>query len=123
MSTVPSPLVQFTDSSAGAVFLPNDGRRRGLVVICHERYGLAQHTLDLAQRLANSGWVAIAPDFYADYKGDREAIRSGSVIVDLDDVVIQKHLGAAIGYATGEQRVSPDRVVVMGVCLSGSYGL
>lgn len=118
-----SGLTQFAPGSTGAVYLPADGRRRGLVIVCHERYGLAQHTLDLAHRLADDGYVAIAPDFYADWDGDRDALAAGDIIVDLGDTHVQRHLAAAITYGVETLRVHPERVAVFGVCLSGSYGL
>ena len=47
------------------------------VVLGHERYGLVQHTLDLAQRLAEDGHVALAPDLFSRWQGDREALKRG----------------------------------------------
>lgn len=116
-------MVAFSDDSAGAVYVPADGRRLGTVLICHERYGLAQHTLDLAQRLSNAGYLAVAPDFFADWEGDKIALAAGDLSVDLDDAVVIKHLGAAINYAIKHLDANPSRVGVVGVCLSGSYSL
>jgi dienelactone hydrolase len=36
------------------------------VLVLHERYGLVQHTADLASKLAGSGYVAAAPDLFYD---------------------------------------------------------
>jgi carboxymethylenebutenolidase len=123
MSIPLSSLLRFSDSAAGGVYLPADGRRRGLVLLCHERYGLVQHTLDLAQRYASEGYVAIAPDFFAHWDGDRDALAAGDIQVELDDKVVQKHLKAAITYGLDELHLHPDRVAVVGVCQSGSYAL
>ena len=116
-------MVSFTAESAGVLYFPTDGRRLGTVLICHERYGLAQHTLDLAQRLADAGYVAIAPDFFADWDGDKIALAAGDLSVDLDDSVVIKHLKAAIGHAVDQLGANPSRIGVIGVCLSGSYSL
>lgn len=116
-------MVSFSETSAGAVFVPTDGRRLGTVLICHERYGLAQHTLDLAQRLSNAGYLAVAPDFFADWEGDKVALAAGDLSVDLDDGVVIGHLGAAINYTLDHLDANPSRVGVVGVCLSGSYSL
>lgn len=116
-------MVSFSDTSAGAVFVPADGRRLGTVLICHERYGLAQHTLDLAQRLSNAGYLAVAPDFFADWEGDKVALAAGDLSVDLEDSVVIRHLGAAIKYTLDHLDANPSRVAVVGVCLSGSYPL
>lgn len=34
--------------------------------MCHERYSVVQHTVELADRFADAGFVAVAPYFYAD---------------------------------------------------------
>lgn len=118
-----SSLTRFSPTSGGQVFVPNDGRRRGLVLVCHERYGLLQHTLDLGRRFANDGFVAIAPDFLFNWDGDLEAVAAGTVIADVGDAELQGHLLAAIDYGLQAYPSSPDRVAVVGVCQSGSYGL
>jgi len=38
--------------------------RLPVVVLMHERYGLVQHTRDLAVRCARDGFLTIAPDFF-----------------------------------------------------------
>jgi dienelactone hydrolase len=38
--------------------------RLPVVVLMHERYGLVQHTRDLAMRCARDGFLTIAPDFF-----------------------------------------------------------
>ena len=34
------------------------------IVVMHERYGLVQHTQDLAERFTREGFVCVAPDFF-----------------------------------------------------------
>jgi carboxymethylenebutenolidase len=123
MSIPVGSLTRFSDTAAGGVYAPADGRRRGLILVCHERYGLVQHTLDLAQRFSDEGYVAIAPDFFAHWDGDREALAAGDIQVELDDKIVQQHLRAAITYGVDELCIHPDRVAAIGVCQSGSYSL
>ncbi|MCL6592808.1 MAG: dienelactone hydrolase family protein [Alicyclobacillus sp.] len=47
--------VTLASGEQGVVYQPT-GTLRGAVVILHERYGLVQHTLDLARKLAESGY-------------------------------------------------------------------
>src|SRR5437867_11244992 len=49
------------------------------VVLGHERYGLVQHTLDLAAKFASHGYVAIAPDMASHWEGDKEALNRGDI--------------------------------------------
>jgi len=44
--------LRFGGDCKGFLYLPRDEAPAGAVVILHERYGLVQHTLDLAQRFA-----------------------------------------------------------------------
>ena len=56
-------------------------------MIIHERYGLVQHTLDLARRLATDGFVVIAPDLFWNHP-DQEAVHRGEIGVDLSDTEV-----------------------------------
>ena len=67
--------VQLGGDCEGELYLPGGKTAAGAVVILHERYGLVQHTLDLAQRLAADGYVALAPDLFSRWQGDRERLR------------------------------------------------
>src|SRR4051794_27615536 len=49
------------------------------VVLGHERYGLVQHTLDLAAKFASYGYVCIAPDMASHWDGDKDALNRGEI--------------------------------------------
>lgn len=89
---------------------------KGAVVILHERYGLVKHTLDLAQRLADDGYVALAPNLFSKFK-DQEALQRGDARVVLPDDEIAEVIDRAIDFV--KQRA--ERVALMGVCQSGRY--
>ena len=110
------------DGLDGALFLPHTDQRVPAVVILHERYGLAQHTLDLAKRLADDGYVALAPDLFSRWPGDRAALARGDVRVTLPDDEVAGVIDAGLAYLD-RQRATVDRgnVAVMGVCQSGRY--
>jgi carboxymethylenebutenolidase len=91
------------------------------VVILHERYGLVQHTLDLARRLAQDGYVALAPDLFSRWRGDREALRRGDARVVLPDPEVAAVIDAALDFLKTHPRVAPASVALMGVCQSGRY--
>src|SRR5919108_233522 len=76
--------VELGDDCEGELYTPREAAK-GAVVILHERYGLVQHTLDLAQRLAADGYVALAPDLFSRWEGDRAALKRGEVRVTLPD--------------------------------------
>src|SRR5438067_9739433 len=55
------------------------------VILYHERYGLVQHTLDLAAKFALYGYVALAPDLFSRWEGDKAALNRGDIRVKIPD--------------------------------------
>jgi carboxymethylenebutenolidase len=105
----------------GYLFLPNGKQACGAVVILHERYGMAQHTLDLANRLSDAGYVAFAPDLFAGRYKSREAVINGEERVYLTDSDCAEVIYQSIDYLKSHDRVISENIVVMGVCQSGRY--
>jgi carboxymethylenebutenolidase len=91
------------------------------VMVLHERYGLVQHTLDLARRLAEAGYVGFAPDLFSRWQGDREALRRGDLRVTLPDPEVAGIVGDGLDYLRGHPRVDGLRLALIGVCQSGRY--
>lgn len=113
--------LRFGGDCEGFLQLPRGEAPAGAVVILHERYGLVQHTLDLAQRLARDGYVALAPDLFSRWRGDREALRRGEARVTLPDPEIAAVIDHALDSLKTHPRVAPSRIALMGVCQSGRY--
>jgi len=109
--------VQLGDGCEGELYLPRDKAPAGAVVILHERYGLVQHTLDLAQRLAADGYVALAPNLFSRWQGDQERLKRGEVRVTLPDDEVAAVIDRAIDFV----RTRTERIALMGVCQSGRY--
>ena len=113
--------LRFGGDCEGFLYLPRNESPAGAVVILHERYGLVKHTLDLAQRLARDGYVALAPNLFSRWKGDEEALRSGKERVVLPDPEVAAVIDAALDFLKVHPRVSSTRIALMGVCQSGRY--
>src|SRR6266498_86839 len=92
--------LRFGGDCEGFLYLP-----AGAVVILHERYGLVQHTLDLARRLAEDGYVALAPNLFSRWKGDPEALKRGEARVVLPDPEVAAVIDAALDFAKTHPRV------------------
>jgi carboxymethylenebutenolidase len=119
----PKELTLFARTSAGWVSKPPrtdaDGRTP-IVIVCHERYGVVRHTIELADKFAAMGFMVVAPDFYADmtFTGEEERLP------DVADDVVLRHLDAAIAHARGLEGCGADSpLAVIGICRSGSYGI
>jgi carboxymethylenebutenolidase len=117
----PAELTALGPVSAGWVATPSSGRAPdGVVIVCHERYGVVQHTIELTEKFAAAGFIAIAPDFYADV--DLSGVHDR--LPDIADEAALRHLDAAIGYARTLDTVGAGApVAVIGICRTGSYGI
>ncbi|HYX91374.1 MAG TPA: dienelactone hydrolase family protein [Myxococcaceae bacterium] len=113
--------VRFGGDCEGFLWLPRSAAPAGAVMILHERYGLVQHTLDLAQRLAGDGYVALTPDLFSRWKGDRAALARGEVRVTLPDAEVAEVIDGAIEFLKSHPRIVRTRIALMGVCQSGRY--
>lgn len=101
-----------------------EGRdRRPAVVQLHERYGIVKHTTDLTQKLAEAGYVALAPDMFSRFKGDREALARGDVTAEIRDDEALTDLDEAIAYLRTLDYVDGNRIALMGVCQTGRQSL
>jgi len=101
--------LRFGGDCEGVLYLPRSESPAGAVVVLHERYGLAQHTLDLAQRLARDGYAALAPNLFSRWRGDAAALRSGKERVVLPDPEVAAVIDTALGRAIRASRPSASR--------------
>lgn len=95
----------------------------GAVILGHERYGLVQHTLDLAAKFASYGYVCIAPDMASHWDGDKEALNRGDIGLTLTDEQIRFYYSLSLDHLLGMPGVDNGRIAAMGVCQSGGYPL
>ena len=93
------------------------------MILGHERYGLVQHTLDLTAKFAAHGYIALAPDMFSRWEGDKEGLERGDITVPLSDEDIISYMGDSLDFLLSHSLVAPDRVAAMGVCQSGEYPL
>src|ERR1700744_2628766 len=85
--------VTLPNGCEGYLYRPQ-GAPKGCLIVFHERYGLVQHTLDVAERLAGNGYLVLAPDLFSLWDGDREALKRGevrAVVSDADSVTQLDH--------------------------------
>lgn len=113
--------IQHPNGLEGELFLPETRQSRTAVIILHERYGLVQHTLDLAQKLAHDGYVAFAPNLFSQWDGDQAELKAGRARVVQPDAECTRVVGLAIDLLLADGRVMADKIILMGVCQSGRY--
>jgi len=93
------------------------------VIFLHERYGIVQHTRDLTLKLAQAGYVGLAPGLFSRFTGDKKALERGEVRVELRDDEVLRDLGEAIDYLKKLDSVDGSRIAIVGVCQTGRQSL
>jgi carboxymethylenebutenolidase len=114
--------VECTDGLPAFLAVPKMQGKLPAIVLMHERYGLVQHTRDLAARFARDGFTCLAPDFFHRHP-DQAALHRGEVGYDLPDPEAAKYLNVAVDSLAALPRVDAKRIAVMGVCQTGRHPL
>ena len=112
-------IVKYGDGISAVRALPKAKGKRPAVIILHERYGIDQHTKDLTVKLAQAGFVGLAPDLFHRFTGDRKAVLRGEQRVDLTDDGALEDLNGAVEYLKKLKQVDGARIGIIGVCQTG----
>jgi carboxymethylenebutenolidase len=106
---------------SGYLATPASGRGPGVIVI-QEWWGLVPHIIDVCDRFAEAGFVALAPDLYHG-KTTREPDEAGKLLMELQlDQAARDMVGAARWLAASD-RSAGDRVGIVGFCMGGALTL
>jgi carboxymethylenebutenolidase len=105
----------------GYLALPPTGRGPGVVVI-QEWWGLTSHIVDVANRLAAEGFVALAPDLYGGTT-THDAKEAGKLMQQLPVDQAARDLGGAVDYLLGHEAVTSSKIGVVGFCMGGGFVL
>ena len=122
--------VSLFDRAASAFADAGDGVRAGwcrfdaaaVLLECEDVAG-ATASLDLARKLAEDGYVALAPDFYSRFTGDREALARGEARADLKDDNVLEDFDAALDFLRTVPEADTSRLAMIGVCATGRQPL
>ena len=105
----------------GFLALPEGGPSPGVVMI-HDVWGLADHTRDLAGRLAGEGFAVLAVDLYR--RLDEVKIENPGVWMrGLSDPEVLSDVQAAVDALAADPACAGRKVGVTGFCMGGSYAL
>jgi carboxymethylenebutenolidase len=109
------------DNSDGYLALPGSGSGPGVIVV-QEYWGLVGHITDVADRFAEAGFVALAPDFFhgATTREPDEAMR---LLMGLAMDRAARDLAGAAAYLSGLDAVSSPAIGAVGFCMGGSLAL
>jgi carboxymethylenebutenolidase len=105
----------------GYLAVPESGTGPGLIVI-QEWWGLDSHIVDVTNRFAREGFVALAPDLYGgSVAHNEEEATSLATRLSADQAV--RDLSGAVDYLLAQPSVTGDAVGVAGFCMGGSFVL
>lgn len=109
----------------GYLARPADASSHPGMLVIHEAGGLGEHIRDVANRLANVGYVALAVDLYTREGGpplmdDMQAVMKR--LFSMSDATVLGDLEGAVDHLRGLDGVS-GRIGCIGFCMGGRYSL
>ncbi|MFJ2173092.1 dienelactone hydrolase family protein [Streptomyces sp. NPDC087851] len=105
----------------GYLAVPPAGHGPGIIVI-QEWWGLTAHIKDIADRFAQAGYVALAPDLYGGQVAhdSDEALR---MMIELPTARGVELLSGAVGYLLERPETEGGTVGTVGFCMGGGFVL
>jgi carboxymethylenebutenolidase len=105
----------------GYLAVPASGSGPGLIVI-QEWWGLVDHIIDVTDRFAAAGFVALAPDLYGG-KTTHDAETAGKYLMELPVDQAARDLSGAVDYLLARDEVTSATVGAVGFCMGGGFVL
>lgn len=124
MRSMKAGMVNFSGNGTtyqGYLSPSSSGKGPGVIVI-QEWWGLVGHIKAVADRLAEAGFTALAPDFYHG-KATTEPDEAGSLMMALNIDDAAKVIHGAVDLLLGHEAVSSEKVGVVGFCMGGQLAL
>jgi len=107
--------------ASGHLAVPPGGSGPALVVI-QEWWGLVPHIVDVCERFAAEGFVALAPDLFHG-ASTREPDEAGKLMMALNLDQAGRDLAGAVHYLQGLDEVTGLGVGVTGFCMGGGLAM
>jgi carboxymethylenebutenolidase len=107
--------------TSGYLALPASGTGPGVVVI-QEWWGLVPHIKQIADRFAESGYLALAPDLYHG-QNTKSPDEAGKLMMAMNIDQAGLDLSGAVSYLMRHPRNSTGKVGTVGFCMGGAMSL
>jgi carboxymethylenebutenolidase len=105
----------------GYLTLPASGSGPGVIVI-QEWWGLTDHIVGIADRLAGEGFVALAPDLFGG-RTTHDSDEAGELMSQLPVAKAAQDLGGAVDFLLQHEAVTSSKVGAVGFCMGGGFVL
>src|SRR3954470_3444363 len=111
------------DTASGYLALPTSGTGPGLLVV-QEWWGLVPQIKRTCDRLAQEGFVALAPDLYhGDIAEHTEMDKANELMQSLPPDRAARDMSGAVDYLLAHQATQGSAVGVIGFCMGGMLTL
>ena len=114
--------IQGPNGPFAAYFAPAISGTGPGVVVLQEWWGLVEHIKDICDRLAHSGYTALAPDLYGG-KTTVEPDEAATLMMALNIADTEVLLKSAIDALIANEHTSRDEVGIVGFCMGGQLAL
>jgi carboxymethylenebutenolidase len=111
---------QISKTLSGYVAHPQGHGRFPGVVVMMEAYGITGHIRAVCERLAKTGFVALAPDiFHGELISYTDTNRAMSKIPTLRDDQVLSEISQTLDWLAAHKNVDPKRLGIIGFCMGG----
>jgi carboxymethylenebutenolidase len=114
--------IQITQDLPGYYVSPTGTGKFPAVIVLMEAFGLNKWCKSICDRLAQSGFAAIAPDFY---RGTTYAYTDvpGAIakLKSLNDDAVMSDVGKSLDFLAGKPEINANGIGVIGFCMGGKY--
>jgi carboxymethylenebutenolidase len=106
-------------TASGYLALPTSGSGPGVIVV-QEWWGLDSGIKEMADRLAEAGFVALAPDLYhGQLAGHTEMDKAGELMNSMPPDRAGRDMSGAVDFVADHDATTGDGIGVMGFCMGG----
>jgi len=101
---------------------PDDGRPHPALVVIQEWWGLTSHIKEIADRFAQEGFVALAPDLYHGELAT-EPDEARKLAMDLKEADAVVEIQSAAQHLQSLEAVKPKMIGIIGWCMGGRVAI
>lgn len=107
------------NTASGYLVRPGNGSGPGVIVV-QEWWGLDWGIKEMADRLGEAGFVALAPDlFHGELAGHDEMDKAGELMQNLPIDRAGRDMSGAVDFLAGHEATTGEGIGVMGFCMGG----